>query len=247
MDRRLALAASHEEARRLAGQPVSEVTPSRRDFAQFVATERQGLAVVGLLAGRSRSTGQPWTLAALIDHARTCDDAEVAALAVSTRCGLTIDDATAIAASVTAPVLRADLIVDPIQLYHARLHGFDAALFPAAGLDSPDLYDLVTVASSLHMASIIEVVSRDEIEATLRLPHAIIGLNCMTDDGRLDVAATRQLAQLVPPQRTVIALPEVRSATASAGLRGLCDAVLVGDGLLDTPDIGTALRAITGQ
>jgi indole-3-glycerol phosphate synthase len=216
-------------------------------WAQYVTTQRQDLAVIGLLAGGQRTAGQPWTLAALIEHARACDDAEVAALAVSTRGGLTMEDVAAIAASVTAPILRADLIVDPIQLYHARLHGIDAALFPGVGLGPSGLYDLVTVASSLHMASIIEVVSPDEVESALRLPHVLLGLRCTTDEGGLDVEGTRQLAGQAPRQCTVIVVPEVHSAAECTALRGLCDAAVVGDVLLDTADIGAALRAITGQ
>ena len=119
------LAASRDEVQRLAAQPLSEVTPSRRDFAQYVATQRSELAVL------ARCVPLP-DRNALCDYARACDDAEVAALAVATEPGgLTVDDMAAIAAAVTAPVLREAPTLAASQLYHARLHGADAALYRA--------------------------------------------------------------------------------------------------------------------
>ena len=247
MDRHSTLAASRAEARRLAAQPVSEVTPSRRDFAQYVATQRQALAVIGLLAGGPRRGAPPWTLPALLEHAQACDDAEVAALAVSTRGALTMDDVAAIAATVTAPILRTDIIVDPVQLFHARLHGIDAAVFPAAGVEASQLHDLVTVASSLHMASLIEVGSAEDVDRAVHLPHVLLGLRCVTGAGAIDIDATRQLATQAPRARTLVVLPALGSVAECAALRGCCDAVVVGDVLLDTADVDAAVRAIAGE
>src|SRR5438105_10731213 len=110
-DRPARLAASREEARRLVGQPVSEVTPSRRDFARYVATQKQELAVMARLTATP-----PRPVADLVAYARACDDAEVAALAVVTGAdGLSADDMAAIAAATTAPILRDDLILEPGQ------------------------------------------------------------------------------------------------------------------------------------
>ena len=199
------LAASRDEVRRLAAQPISEVTPSRRDFAQYVATQRTELAVIARLARRSGMSQR----GALLDYARACDDAEVAALAVVTEPeGLSTDDMAAIAAAVTAPILRDALTIDPSQLYHARLHGADAAVYPADVLDDAALHDLVTVASSLHMASVVEVLTMADLRKALALAHVIVGLRCERADGSLDVERTRQLVQDVPPARTVIALAE---------------------------------------
>ena len=189
-----------------------------------------------------------WSTAQLVAHAQVCDDAEVAALAVATGVGgVSMADLAAIAAATTAPLLRDDLLIDPSQLYHARLHGADAALFPAADLDTGALAELVNVASSLHMASVVEVLSAADVAAALRLPHALIGLRCLTGDGRLDLAATLQLAHGVPAARTLICLPEVHSPAECARLRGSCDAVVVGEALTTTDDLAGALRELLAQ
>lgn len=242
-DRTRLLAASREEVQHLAGQRISEVTPSRRDFAQYVATQKEDLAVIARLSRRSPQ--QP--TAAVIELARACDDAEVAALAVATGTdGLSMDDMAAIAVATTAPILRETLTIDPSQLYYARLHGADAALFPAAELARGTLQELVTIASSLHMASVIEVVSAADVDLALSLPHVVVGIDCRGSEGALDVPRTQQLAQHVPRQHSVIVLPEVRSAEECAALRGLCDAIVVGEALCTAGDVRAALRELMG-
>jgi len=244
MDRAGAVAASREEIRRLREQPVSEVTPSRRDFAQYVATQKDDLAVIA----RISRNGPEQTLSELLDFAAACDDAEVAALAFSTATGgLTIDAMVGIAAATTAPILRDDLTLDPRQLYYARLHGADAALFPAADLDAAALHVLASVAGSLHMASIIEVMRAADIERAVQVPHAILGLRCTAADGSLDVESTRQLARQLPPQRTIIALAEVRAAAECTALRGVCDAVIAGAVLRTAPDVGARLLQLLSR
>ncbi len=235
-----ALATSRDEVRQLAGQSISEVIPSRRDFAQYVATQRGDLAVIARLASIP-----PARDGSLVDYARACDDAEVAALAVVTEPdGLSVDDMAAIAAAVTAPVLRDAPTIHPSQLYHARLHGADAALYPASVLDAAALRELTTVASSLHMASVVAVETAAEMEKALALAHAIVGLHCLGADGYLDPAATLALAADVPRNRTVVVLPEAGSLTAYRNLRGACDAVVVGTLSHGAGDIAAALRQI---
>jgi indole-3-glycerol phosphate synthase len=238
------LAASRDEVRRLGAQPLSEVTPSRRDFAQYVATQRNELAVIARLAHDPTGTGRP----AVIEHARACDDIEVAALAVVTEPGgLSTDDMAAIAAAVTAPVLRDALTIDSSQLYHARLHGADAAVFPAGALDEAALLDLVTVASSLHMAAVVEVLTMDDLRKALAPAHAIIGLRCARADGSLDLEGTRHLAQHVPPRCTVIALPEAPTVAEYRAVHGVCDAVVVGEVLRHASDLGACVRRINAR
>ena len=243
MDRTRILATSRAEAAQLTGQPLSEVVPSRRDFAQYVDTQKQDLAVIA----RVGSTRE-WSTAQLVAHARACDDADVAALAVVTgAAGRSLADLAAVADATTAPILRDDLVVDPSQVYDARLHGADAVIVPAADLDSATLHELVNVASSLHMASVVEVLCAADVVAALRLPHALIGVRCVTVDDRLDLTRTLQLAREVPAQRTVICLPEVHSSAECARLRGGCDAVVVGDAVAATDDVAAALQELLSR
>jgi indole-3-glycerol phosphate synthase len=247
MDRHRALAASEEEVRRLTGQSLSEVTPSRRDFLLHVATQKQELAIVARLAPREGPSGDAWGAVQVVAHARACDDAEVAALAVATGAGgLSMQDLAAIAEATTAPVLRDDLILHPSQLYHARLHGADAAVLPLADLDDSAVDGLINAAQSMRMTVILEVLGEAQMERALRWPHVLLGLRCADQNGALDLDRTRQLGQQLPRYRTSMVLTEIRSAAEYNALQGVCDAVVLGAALL-AGDVGSVLQAITGR
>lgn len=247
MDRQRALAVSEEEVRRLTGQPISEVTPSRRDFLLHVTTQKQELAIVARLAPREEPSGDVWGTAQLVAHARACDDAEVAALAVATGAGgLSMQDLAAIAEATTAPVLRDDLILHPSQLYHARLHGADAAVLPLADLEDSAIKALIDAAHSVHMAAILELLGEAQVERAVRRPRVILGLRCTDQNGALDLDHMCQLAQQLPRYRTSLTLAEIRSAAEYNALQGVCDAVVLGEALL-AGDVGSVLQAITGR
>jgi len=234
------LATSRAEAAGLAGQPVSEVTPSRRDFAQYVATQKQGLSVIARFSRVAASVER-------IARAQAWDNAEVAAIAMSTAAnGVAMRDFAALSDAVTAPVLRDDLTIDASQLYFARLHGADAAVFPVADLDAPALKELLRVASSLHMAAVAEVTSRADVERAAPLCRVLVGIRCVRADGTLDVAMTAEVARYVPVQCVTICLPELPSLADALALHGLCDAVTVAADTLDVSDIPELMTRLIG-
>jgi indole-3-glycerol phosphate synthase len=217
------LAASRAEIALLRGQRVADVTPSCRDFAMFVATQRSELALVARL-----DDGLPLDAARLVARARACDDAEVAALSIATSPkGIHEEVMHAISEAVTAPILRENLVLHASQLLHARRHGADAALLPAGVLDGSALADLVAFGRSLHMASVIEVATAAELDVAAGLPHVIVGLRCEREDGSLDVDGTLALARRAPPQSTLLVLTNVQTVAERRALHGTCDAICV--------------------
>jgi indole-3-glycerol phosphate synthase len=238
------LAEKEAEIRDLAHQSVSEVAPSRCDFTMFVATQKAHLALVPRLQRADPQTGGAWPGCDLVELARACDEADAAAVAVATAAawGASVDDLRAVAAAVTAPVLRDDLCLHPSQLYQSRLCGADAVILPAAHLDAGDLRALMTTAASMHMASVIEVSTAGELDPALALAPACIGLRCTRADGWADLDATSALAARIPAARTVLLLGEVASLVDLTPLRGRIDAAVVGDALLAAPDPAAAIR-----
>lgn len=231
MDR---IEASRKEAVRLRGQGVSEVTPSRRSFSQYVAGSRDAPAVIARLTARAPG----WNRKQLLAHAQACDDAEVAALSLSLLDDLAADDLAAVAEAVTAPILREDPLLDANQLYHSRLHGTDAVVLPADVLDAAELSRLVDVAVSMHMSVVVECESRAAIEAALRWPYTLIGMR--------QLEAARELGHFAPATRTIVLLAEIATREEYQATRGCCDAVIVGPGAL-AGDIAAALDALQAQ
>jgi indole-3-glycerol phosphate synthase len=242
------LAEKRAEIATLADLPLTNIVPSRRDFTQFVATQKQGIALVPRVQRRNPDTGGAWPALDVAAFARRCDDAEAGALAVRTAAvyGTALADLGVVAAAVTAPVLRDDLCLHRQQIYQARLHGADAVVL-AEEVPAAELRELAGVASSMHMATVIEVAGPAALAAGLELATACIGLTCAGRDGRADLERARALAARIPRHRTVLLLAEPPSFDALWGLAGIIDAAVVGDLLLDADDHAAAMAAFLAR
>ena len=74
---------------------------------------------------------------------------------------------TAVREAVSLPLLRKDFVVDPYQLYEARVAGADAVLLIAATLDVPELIDLAALSFELGLEPLVEVHTAAELEKAL--------------------------------------------------------------------------------
>jgi indole-3-glycerol phosphate synthase len=249
MSRAAWLAEKRAESITLGDLPLPEIVPSRRDFTQFIATQRQGLALIARLQRANPDTGATWPDLDMAAFARACDDAETAALAVrtATMYGGRLADLDTVVAAASAPVLRDDLCLDRQQIYAARLHGADAVLLPAAELDTDALRELAAVAGSVHMAAVVEVGTRAHLDSALALPTACIGINSMGGDGRADLVRVRALAGQIPRHRTALLLAEVAALDDLIALAGVIDAAVVGDVLLTAADPGAAVAGFLAR
>jgi indole-3-glycerol phosphate synthase len=243
------LAEKEAEIAALGDLALPEIVPSRRDFTQFVATQKNGLALVPRLQRANPDTGAAWPALDLRAFAAQCDDAETGAIAVRTAAvyGASVADLAAVAAAVSAPVLRDDLCLDRRQVYQARLHGADAVVLPAAELGAAALRELAAIAASMHMASVVEVGVAAALADALTVPTACIGLNAAGRGGYADLAAVRALAAAAPPRRTLLLLSEVAALEDLLGLAGIIDAAVVGDALLGSADPTAAIAAFVAR
>ncbi len=248
MDWKSLRAAKEAEIQRLAGVRVSEVTPSIRNFAQYVTTHRQDLVLIAALKRVDPQTGRSWNDRDLVALAQECDDAEVGAIAVYTEpsvFGTSMDDLQAVSAAVSAPIFRLDLLVHPTQIHHARLCGADAMLLCAGAVDTAALTNLLTVAGSTHVAPVVAVQTETEVKQALAAGAFILGI--VSPSELLDLAQIDALAALIPAQKTTIALDEIITSKEYAALQGKVDAALVSSIILDASDVRTALAEISGR
>ncbi len=149
-------------------------------------------------------------------------------------------------AACALPVLRKDFIIDPYQVYEARVIGADCILLIAAALDDAALSGLSRLAAQLGMDVLVEVHDRGELERVLSLDLTLIGINnrdLRSFETRLET--TLDLLPLIPPERIVVTESGIlgHEDVALMRARGV-NAFLVGEAFMRAPDPGARLRGL---
>jgi indole-3-glycerol phosphate synthase len=108
-------------------------------------------------------------------------------------------------AACALPILRKDFVIDPYQIYEARVLGADCVLLIVAGLSDRQLQDLALLATDLGLDVLIEVHNRQELERALRLRTPLIGINNRDlHSFQTTLQTTLDLLLDVFPDRTVV-------------------------------------------
>jgi indole-3-glycerol phosphate synthase len=156
------------------------------------------------------------------------------------------DDLRTAAAATALPLLRKDFIVDEYQVHEARVLGASAVLLIATLLNDRELSTLTGLAIDLGLDVLLEVHDEKEMARALAVDGAIIGVN--NRDLRtfaVSLKTTERLAVRVPPGRLLVSESGIRDRADVVGLATLgVDGVLVGESILQDPDVRAAIRAL---
>jgi len=250
-DKRVELAAAK------AAQPLNELralledAPAPRSFAE--ALRRPG---IGLIAEVKKASPSRGLLRADFDPlalARTYADAGATAISVLTdekHFQGSLDHLQTIREALPdgPPLLRKDFMFDEYQLYEARCHGADAVLLITAILEPALLSELIGLAKSLGMDTLVEVHDEGELERAACAGAEIIGIN--NRDLRtfeVDLATTQRLAPLAPPGVTIVAESGVFTREDARRLEACgVHAVLIGEALVTALHPGAKIRELFG-
>jgi indole-3-glycerol phosphate synthase len=159
------------------------------------------------------------------------------------------DDLQEARAVCALPVLRKDFIIDPYQVYEARLIGADGILLIVAALEDAALQALAQLAMDLRMDVLIEVHDARELERALRMDAPLIGVNnrnLRTFETRLET--TLNLLAHLPKGCTVVTESGIHTPDDVALMRqhGV-HAFLVGEAFMRAPDPGAKLAELFGM
>ncbi|WP_411879660.1 indole-3-glycerol phosphate synthase TrpC [Polaromonas sp. YR568] len=152
-------------------------------------------------------------------------------------------------ASCSLPVLRKDFMVDPYQVYEARVMGADCILLIAACLDDAQMKSLEALAMSLDMAVLVEVHDEAELDRALKLKTPLIGINnrnLKTFEVSLDT--TIEMLGKVPADRLLVTESGIATPADVKRLRDAgVNAFLVGEAFMRAEDPGLALAQLFGN
>ena len=160
-----------------------------------------------------------------------------------------LDDLRKVRAAVDLPVLRKDFLLDRYQLFEARAAGADAVLLIAECLDDAGLRRLHAEAIRLGLVPLVEFYDPANLPRVLAAGAELIGVNnrdlrtFQTDLGH----TIRQRAE-IPDRCVVVGESGIHSRAdverlESAGV----DAMLVGQSLMASPDVGAAVDRLLGR
>ncbi|MDD5673998.1 MAG: indole-3-glycerol phosphate synthase TrpC [Chitinivibrionales bacterium] len=215
--------------------------PQRPFFSAVTAPLPPALAIIAEIKKASPSKGALRPDLDVAAIARIYEQAGAAALSVLTEGRYfkgSIDDLIAASAAVTLPVLRKDFIIDPVQVVQTASLNADAMLLIVALLSEGQLNDLFYAALEYGLDPLVEIHSPAELEAALKLPLTVIGVNSRNlSTLAVESAIVPELAGRIPPHIAVIAESGIKSggqarALQQAGVRAL----LVGEALITAAD-----------
>src|SRR5207253_3608747 len=149
-----------------------------------------------------------------------------------------------------------DFIVDPYQVYESRAAGADAILLIAEVLQTNELIDLQILATELNMTCLIEVHDMENLirvrDRVIGFPHrsySLIGINNRDlRTFKTDLGTTLRMSELVEDRSVLVSESGINTyedvkKLADAGV----SAVLVGESLMRSPDIGAKVRELMGS
>jgi indole-3-glycerol phosphate synthase len=232
-------------------QEIAELRlrPETRDWEQqaqkaptppsfYDALEKKGrIRLIAEIKRASPSAGELRNIPAPADLAKVYVEAGADAVSVLTDRDFfhgDIEDLRTVKQVVSAPLLRKDFVLDPLQVFDAKLAGASAVLFIAECLSPSELEKLVAVCESLQMTAFVEMFDADNLSAVLDSGARVVGVN--NRDLRTfetDVSHCLSVREDVPSDRLFVAESGIRTREDVERLRAAgVDAMLIGESLL---------------
>ncbi len=154
----------------------------------------------------------------------------------------------AIRKAVDLPLLRKDFTIDPYHIYQARVAGTDAILLIVSILRLAQLREFIEIAQSLGLASLVEVHTDEELELALAADAEIIGINNRDlKTFHTNMVTTLRLRKSIPDDKIVVSESGINTHEDVVKLKEAgVNAILVGESLMRSPDIGYKVRELSG-
>jgi indole-3-glycerol phosphate synthase len=147
---------------------------------------------------------------------------------------------------VKLPILMKDFVVDSYQLLDATTRGADGVLLLAAVLSEIQLQRLIGEARLLGLDTLVEVHDEDELTRSIRAGATLVGINNRNlRTFEVDLDTSRRLLPRVPELVTAVAESGLSRPEDLLRLREMrCDAVLIGEAFMTSPDPAATLAAL---
>jgi len=226
---------------------ANESKPARRPFA--AALRAHSPAIIAEIKKASPSKGLLQADFHPSSLARAYQAGGAACLSVLTDTRYfqgSLADLEAARAAVDLPVLRKDFTIHPVQIFEAAANQADAILLIAAILSFKELRDLRELATTLGLASLVEVHDAAELGKALDSGATILGVNNRNlETFEVTLETSLALAPQIPAGLLSVSESGIRTRADIDLLRAAgYSAFLVGESLMRSDDPEIALKVL---
>lgn len=217
-----------------------EVSPkalATEDKSFYQALAKEGLSIIGEVKKASPSKGIIVEDFPYLQIAKDYEAAGIDAISCLTEPKYFLGKdqyLQEIAEAVSVPVLRKDFLIDPYQIYQAKLLGAKAILLIVSLLGEKELKEFLGIAEKLGLDALVECHDEEEIRCALSVGAEIIGVNNRNlKTFSVNMENSLSLRNLVPKGQLFVAesgmsKPEELRLLEEAGV----DGVLIGESLM---------------
>lgn len=148
------------------------------------------------------------------------------------------------------PVLCKDFIIDPYQVYEARLAGAAAVLLIVKSLEDSQLSELIDLSRSLGMTPLVEVQTTEEVKRAVRLNPTILLINNRNlQTLEMDMETTARLSASIPKEILRVSASGIECRADIERIQPFCDGFLIGSAMMRQPakKLATTLKELTRE
>jgi len=225
--------------------------PLVRDFAAALRAAT-GVALIAEIKKSSPSAGILREDFDPVEIAKTYESHGAACISVLTDQSFfqgKLSDLTDVRCAVGVPVLRKDFLIDRYQVLEARAAGADCVLLIAECLDDVRLRELHSFAADLGMESLIELYAPENLDRVLQFGPRLVGVNNRNLRTFVtDLDHSLSLLDRIPDGMLFVSESGIRTRADVERLQTAgVDAILVGESLMRSPDVGRAVDELLGR
>lgn len=148
--------------------------------------------------------------------------------------------------AVRIPVLRKDFTVSEYQIYEAKILGASAVLLICALLDTDTIRRYIGICDELGISALVEAHDEGEICSALDAGARIIGVNNRNlKDFSVDISNSSKYTAMIPSDVIFVSESGIKGKEDIEALAQIsCDAVLIGEMLMRSPDRVQAVKEL---
>lgn len=221
---------------------------SKNSFAMSLANDSQ-ISLICEIKKASPSLGDINTNIDVVAQARLYESAGASVISVLTDRRFfkgDIMDLKIVASNVNIPVLRKDFIIDPCQIYEAKINGASAILLIATALRIERLAELLEITDELGLECLVEIHSKIDLKKVLNTKTKFIGINSRDlQTLKINLGIIKILTNKIPKDKIIIAESGIRCKEDAIDLNSVgIKRFLVGTTLMQSKNLPAKIKEL---